>query len=249
MLSANWKPATDMTWAAVAAGQADGRIDAEAAYLKAKFNRPFFLSIYHEPEDNVNATPGSGMTTADYVAMYRHTVARLRADGATKFVTVMNYMGYYRWDSMRDALYPGDDVVDWIAWDPYMHSPGATAGHDFAALINTAHGTSPGFYDWATTQHPGTPLMIGEYGVYDENIATNPTGPAQFYASIATELPRFPALKALDHFTMDPKDVAAGNGTSPTETIAGLAAWKVLAESPVFNQAPISYQDGKIVLQ
>jgi hypothetical protein len=247
ILSETWKPATDMTWAQVAAGQADSRIDAEAAYLKTNFNEPFFLSIYHEPEDNVVPTAGSGMTVADYVAMYRHTILRLRADGATMFTTVMNYMGYYRWDSMRDALYPGDDVVDWIAYDPYMYGPGNTAGHDFASMVNTAHGTSPGFYDWATTTHPAKPLMIAEYGAFDNTLSANPQGPAQFYSTIASQLPKFPALKAVDYFTMDPSDVGAGNATTPVETADGLAAWKRVAQSSIFNGPALSYQSGKLV--
>lgn len=235
MLSENWKPATDMTWAQVAAGNADARIDAEAAYLKSNVTKPFFLTVYHEPEDNVIATAGSGMTVADYVAMYRHTVQRLRADGATMFVTVMNYMGYYRWDSMRDALYPGDDVVNWIAYDPYMYGPSNQAGHDFAAMVNTGHNGSLGFYDWATTKHPGTPLMLGEWGAYDNMLSTNPLGQAQFYATIVPELSRFPALRAVDHFTMNPIDVPAGSGTSPTETAAGLTAWQQAAAAPIFT--------------
>ncbi len=233
----NWKPSTSLTWAAVAAGKADATIDAEAAYLRSHVTRPFFLTIYHEPEDNVNASSGSGMTTADYVAMYRHTVARLHADGATMFRTVMNYMGYYHWDSMRDALYPGDDVVDWIAWDPYMHYPSNKTGGDFASLVNTAHGSSPGFYSWATSKHPGKPLMLAEWGVYDDHLSGNPMGPAQFYGSVATELSRFPALKALVYFTMNPKDVPAGGATSPTITAPGLSAWRTLAQNPMLNSA------------
>lgn len=234
-LSINWKPATDMTWADVAAGKADSRIDAEAAYLQAHFDRKFFLTIYHEPEDNVIATPGSGMTVADYVAMYRHTIKRLRADGSNTFISVMNYMGYYRWDSMRDALYPGDDVVDWIAWDPYMYNPSNQPGYDFAALVNTAHGSQPGMYDWATTQHPGKPLMLAEYGAFDQGLSGAPLGPSQFYPTITAQLPKFPALRALIHFTMNPVDVAAGQGTSPTETSAGLAAWRAVAQNPMFD--------------
>jgi hypothetical protein len=235
LLYENWKPATDMSWARVAAGGADSRIDAEAAYLNSHFSVPFFLAIYHEPEDNVNPATGSGMTTADYVAMYRHVVQRLRADGVTKVVTVMNYMGYYRWDPMRDALYPGDDVVNWIAWDPYMHSPDNTPGHDFAAEVNTAHGTSPGFYTWATTAHPSKPLMLGEFGAYDNNVAANPGGQARYYATVTGELSHFPAFKALVHFTMNPADVPAGEGTQPNETPSGALAWRQLASAPVFT--------------
>ncbi len=62
LLFLNWKPATDMTWRAVADGGADARIDREANYLKTTWTHPFFLTIWHEPENDVVATAGSGMT-------------------------------------------------------------------------------------------------------------------------------------------------------------------------------------------
>jgi hypothetical protein len=116
-----------------------------------------------------------------------------------------------------------------------MHSPDSTAGHDFAAEVNTAHGTSPGFYTWATTAHPSKPLMLGEFGAYDNDIIANPAGQAHYYSTVTSELTRFPALKALVHFTMNPVDVPTGDGTQPTETPAGAVAWRQLAAMPVFT--------------
>ena len=116
-----------------------------------------------------------------------------------------------------------------------MPVAGNTPGHDFAGLVNTAHGTSPGFYTWATTRHPGKPLMIAEWGLFDEGLKTNPLGAAQFYATIADELSRFPAIKALDHFTMELSDTPGqGQATAPWLTAAGWLAWKRLMQDPVF---------------
>ena len=47
----------------------------------------------------------------------------------------------------------------------HLHTPATSRASDFAALVNTAHGSSPGFYDWATKTHPGKPLMLAEWGV------------------------------------------------------------------------------------
>ena len=244
LLVENWKPATDMTWAQVADGRADARIDTEAAYLKSHFDYPFLLAIWHEPEDNIKPAAGSGMTVADYVAMYRHVVLRLRADGASKFRSVMNFMGYSKWYSITDALYPGDDVVDWIAWDPYMHDPSGAPGHDFASLVNRPKGSFPGMYDWAVTKHPGKPLMLGEWGAFNDSSA--PNGQADFFNSVTAQIGRFPQLKALDYFDMNTRWVS-GPGTAPDDSPSALAAWRNLVTAPVFNGVEPDYDDGTII--
>lgn len=215
LLLEDWKPATDMTWADVAAGAADARIDREAAYIKTTFPYPFFLAIWHEPENDVNPTPGSGQTAADYAAMYRHVVLRLRADGVTKAVTVMTYMGWYKW-ALTDwfaQLWPGDDVVDWIGIDPYG-SGGSNiwTSDQFAALVNDSVGAFPGFYTWATTEHPGKPIMLAEWGVTYDSL--NPEGQAAFFDNVSIALEAFPAIKALVYFDM-PSPPAGQNYTYP----------------------------------
>jgi beta-mannanase len=219
-----------MSWAAVAAGRADARIDREADYLKANWDRPFFLTIYHEPEDNVVQTAGSGMTAEDYRAMYRHVALRLRADGVTNAVTVMNYMGYYGYaaQSWWGDLYPGDDVVDWIAWDPYAHSQDfGTMGDDFAALLNKRGGTTfPGFYTWATTSHPGKPLMLAEWGVFERttDLASKP----QFFDTIPRQLASFPWVKAMVYF--DSPNAPRGD-TRIDSTSESLTAFRSLSQT------------------
>ena len=108
LLMLNWKPEMGRTWAEVAAGDpaVDAAIDAEAVYLKEKFSEKFFLAIHHEPEEEIDTTPGSGMNATDYRAMYRHVALRLRQDGVTNAVFVMNYAGSAKWGArvVRDAL-------------------------------------------------------------------------------------------------------------------------------------------------
>ncbi len=171
ILLLNWKPEMGRTWAQVAAGDADvdAAIDREADYLKSTFGEQFFLVVHHEPENEVVARAGSGMTAQDYRAMYRHVVTRLRTRGVTNAVTVMNYVGTPHWGSQPwfGDLYPGDDVVDWIAEDPYI---GAERGWS-AGLAQSVDRTMPqyprwrGFYTWATTTHPAKPIMLAEWGV------------------------------------------------------------------------------------
>jgi hypothetical protein len=231
LLYLNWKPATDMTWRRIADGGADGRIDRLAAHIRTTFPHRFFLTIWHEPENDVNAAAGSGMTASDFAAMFRHVSKRLRAQGATQPVIVMNYMGYTKWatQSWFSDLYPGDDVVDWIGWDPY--ATGGTEGYrsgDFATLVNRASGSWPGFYNWVTSTHPSKPIMLAEWGVFRS--ADNPEGSATFFESVRSQLPRFPKLKGLLYF----ESPNAPGGDSTLDGAPGaLEAFQRLSRDPL----------------
>jgi hypothetical protein len=230
ILLENWKPATDYTWRQVADGAVDSRIDTEAAYIEANFHKKFFLTIWHEPENDVIATAGSGMTAADYSAMFRHTILRLRADGVTNAVIVMNYMGDPTWSttSWFPDLWPGNDVVDWIGWDPYACFPGKACG-DFAGMLNRVYvknGTYNGFYNWATTTHPGVPLMLSEWGVFENG--GDVTRKADFIKTVAPELGQFPALKAMVYF--DSPHASHGSGAINSSPEA-LSAYQQLSAS------------------
>jgi hypothetical protein len=247
LLFLNWKPATDMTWRSVADGKADSRIDAEASYIKSNFNYPFFLTIWHEPENDVNATAGSGETAADYAAMFHHVVSRLRADGATKFVSVMDYMGYVPWaqKSWFSQLWPGNDVVDWVGIDPY--GTGDASGYnsgDFNTLVNRTAAGFPGFYNWAVQVHPGIPIMVAEWGIGERS--SNPTGKATYYDSVAAEIARYPQIKALVYFDTTWCPGADFGDTSPDSSATSLAAWQKLGYDSDFIGPAFHYVTGAV---
>ena len=236
LLLTNWKVAAGTTWAAVATGKQDARIDRLAAYLKANYTGKFFMAIHHEPENDVNPTTGSGMTAKDYANMFRHTVQRLRADGATNVVFVLAYMSYEKWfnASWWGDLYPGDDVVDWIGVDAYLTS-GPTAFHNagFSDLMDRTTSTSfPGFYAWATTKHPAKPVMLAEWGVYENTAGDLTVKPAHF-TTVLPDLTRYPALKAMVYF--DAPTVQSGLDSRIDSSPAALAAFKKIAADPRFN--------------
>lgn len=242
LLLMNWKPATDMTWADVAAGKADQRLKAEAAYIHSTFPHPFFLTVWHESENDVSSRPGSGMTAADYAAMYRHVVLTLRANGADRIVTVMNYMGYVPWGQTDwfPQLWPGDDVVDWIGIDPYgTADAGGYAANDFPTLVNRKAGSFAGYYTWATTAHAGTPIMIAEWGVYEST--KSPGGKASFYRTVSQELWHYPQIKALVYFDMPVPPDAKGGNTSPESSPSSLAAFRTLGRSPAILGPKVDY--------
>jgi len=237
LLFLNWKPLR-WSWAGVAAGAADSYLDRLAEHINTTFPDPFFLTIHHEPENDVRPSPGSGFQAADYAAMYRHVVERLRANGVDNLVTVMAYMAYVPWNTRPwfPELYPGDDVVDWIAWDTYAYSDPGYGHGDFAEMMNRRSGQYPewpGFYTWATEQFPDKPFMLAEWGVWHS--WRNPGHMATFYDSVARQTPLFPRMKALVYFDT-PGDQRARD-SRPTTTPEGLAAFRHLGTYPYFQVA------------
>ncbi len=237
-LMLNWKIAYGSTWAKVAAGAQDARIDREAAYLKKNFTKPFFLVLHHEPENNVNPKKGSGMTAKDFAAMYRHTILRLRANGVTNAISTIAYMNYEKWNdsSWWFDMYPGDDVIDWIGVDSYLNAqPGGYHNGDFTNLMNRTTGKSkfPGFYTWATTQHPTKPIIAAEWGVYDSSKKVKGANKANVYGTVLKDLAAMPAIKGIVYFETA-KD-QSGHDIRVDDTPEALAAFKKIAADPRFT--------------
>ncbi len=176
------------------------------------------------------------MTAKDYAAMYRHTVQRLRADGVTNVVFVLAYMSYEKWfnASWWGDLYPGDDVVDWIGVDAYL-TAGPTAFHNgsFSDLMDrTTSSAFPGFYGWATTKHPGKPVMLAEWGVYENTAGDLTVKPAHFN-TVLPDLSKYPALKAMLYF--DAPSTQSGGDLRIDSSPAALTAFQKIAADPRFN--------------
>lgn len=196
ILLINWKPSTTYTWRQIADGAADANIENVAEGIKA-YPYKFFLTVWHEPENDLGG-PGSGQTTADYVAMYRYVVNKLRSLGVTNVVYVWNMMGSSNHSHLYDELYPGHDVVDWIAWDPY----GQEKVTDMGLLVNRPVPARnwPGFYQWATAKAPGKPLMLAEWG-FDHVTSTH--GPAALRSGAEILSTQYPQLKALVYWNQN----------------------------------------------
>ena len=234
VLLMNWKISYGSNWARVAAGEQDRRIDAFAVRAKA-YGKKFFLALNHEPEDEIIARTGSGMTAKDFAAMYRHTILRLRAAGVTNVVNVMAYMGNEKWmaQSWWKDLYPGDDVVDWVGLDSYVSAEKGYYHYGmFADLLDRAATDGQGFYDWATTKHAGKPMMIVEWGVYHRLRRVVDKSPA--FASVVPELAKRPAIKAISYFDTT-RDSTGDRNISMSSSKSSLAAFRTLAANPIFN--------------
>ncbi|MFF5295647.1 CBM96 family carbohydrate-binding protein [Paractinoplanes globisporus] len=237
VLLLNWKVAYGTTWANVAAGGKDARIDAWASYVKANYGtQKFFLALHHEPENDVNPAAGSGMTAKDYAAMYRHVIGRLRADGVTNVVNVVALMGNEKWmaQSWWKDLYPGDDVVDWVGLDSYVSvEKGYYHFGDFGSLLDRRPtGGGLGFYDWSVTNHPSKPIMVAEWGMYHR--IAYPTSKAAAFGTVVGELAKHPKVKAIVYFDTA-KDDTGDRNIAVDSTADSLTAFRKVAANPIFD--------------
>jgi len=237
LLFLNWKP-TGASWAAIANGHraTDDYLDRLATHIRENFPEPFFFTVHHEPENDVRESAGSGYTAADYRAMFRYVINRLRTQGVTNLVSTMVHMAYVPWNTKPwfEDLYPGDDVVDWVAWDIYAYSDPGYGHGDFSELMNRTSSTAPdwpGFYNYAAARHPDKPFMLAEWGVWYSS--RNPGHMAEFYDSVARQISLYPRLKAMVYFDT-PAD-QSGRDSRVDRTAEGLAAYQRLGADPTFD--------------
>jgi beta-mannanase len=236
MLFINWRPTR--TWRAIADGASDDYLRAVAANVKQNFpDRPFFLSLHAEMEDEVVATDGSGMTALDFRDFFRHVVTVLRTEGVTNAKFVVDYIGAPHWGDVSwfEDLYPGRRYVDWIAQDPYSFGKPPVWLSDFPTMVNRVQNPPEsqwrGFYNWATTSHPRKPVMLAEWGV--EEADDDPQYKAEFFASILDKLDEFPRLKALVYW--DCPDAGMIGDTRVDSSPQALKAWIDLVHQPEFT--------------
>ncbi|MDA1360880.1 glycosyl hydrolase [Glycomyces luteolus] len=231
----NWKPQM-AKWAEIAEGdpEVDAYLDRLAAHINANFDKPFFFTVHHEPENDVVQQPGSGMEASDYPAMYRYVIERLRANGVDNLVSVMNYMGYLKWVEMpwHEELYPGDDVVDWIGLSGYGQALKDDGRFDFGELLDTTHPEFgwPGYYHWVAEQHPQKPMMLAEWGVFTDD--QHPGHQQTVFEAAMEQMAHYPRLKAIVYFS---SPNAEGRNSEVDQDAEALESFRALMRSPYLN--------------
>ncbi len=164
----NWKPTHQWTAGKRSQRHAwNAQIDKMAASIKALGTTKMMLTIYHEPEGNVlsGGSPrcatqtlnGSSGSTTDYVNMWHNVRERFDALGVDNVVWVMNYTGFVTWHCMTKDLWPGNDYVDWLMWDPYTRNAGWTATVN--SFYNYLSANSDAEHDFLSK-----PWGLGEFG-------------------------------------------------------------------------------------
>jgi hypothetical protein len=201
----NWKP--DAYWGPAGGSNStvNRRIDAMAGSIKSVAPKKVFLTIYHEPENDISKGGskcsmyrGNKGTTAQYRAMWKNVRKRFDAKGVKNVVWTMNYMGYSGWDCAVKDLWPGNGLVDWITWDPYTGDK-SSFRTDMTRFYNYLSSHSD-----ASHAFTSKPWGIGEMGYegYSQKKAY------KYYDDMAASIKSgaFPRLKMYLFFDMNGKD-------------------------------------------
>ncbi len=191
----SWKVSTDNdpgpVWRRVADGEFDAELRRAANEIVASGHQVLF-SLHHEPEDDSATLGGPYGTDADYRAMMRHAYDVMEPIGGEQLVWFVNYMGHsFGSFDQVEAMYPGDDVLDWISWNPYNWF----GCHNDAPWKGFAEQASP-FYEWARENHPDLPLMIGETATNED--PNDPAAKAEWIYDMGAALKsEFPQIRAV----------------------------------------------------
>jgi len=181
---------TKLSWASIAAGDQDARIREQAAAVAA-LGVPVFLVFHHEPD----MATGYG-SPAEYRDAWRHYVEVFRQQGVTNaaWTWVMTPTGFAaNANTPAGDFYPGDDVIDWLALDPYNWYGCAPAVP--TAWQSMAQAAGP-FRTWA--QPHGKPLMLAEWGSVED--PADPGRRADWYRETLAMSTSWPELKAVSAF-------------------------------------------------
>ena len=176
-------------WADVAAGRYDRELRAQAARAAA-FDAPVLVSFSQDPR--ALARPRGAGSARAYRAAYRHVRAVFDAAGATNAVWVWWVRGEVGHGAEESALWPGADVVDWIAYSPVEDS--ACTGTPERSPAQTFRP----WYDWITGRPwaAGKPIALAGYAT-----AGGPTADrGEWYAQVPAALAAMPRVRAAVQF-------------------------------------------------
>jgi hypothetical protein len=211
MLYTNWKPTP--TWGDISSQNAG--IDNMAASIKSLGSTKIFMTLWHEPENDVSpggdpSCPnvnykGSAGTVAQYKAMWAYVEDRFTQDGVTNVVWAMDYMNYPPWNCLIPDLYPGDQYVDWITFNAYDNGTTESFDNDISNIYNILINDSSGNQDFLSK-----PWGIVESGITGESVDAEETFYDQEKAALDNST--FPKLKM--YMIYDSQDQGSSSGAN-----------------------------------
>lgn len=187
--------------------------------------RRIMLTLWHEPENEVDghvcAPPDCRGTEEEYVAMWSNTRAIFEERGADNVIWAWTMTGYSGHFALLPDLWPGNELVDWVLWDPYLQGTGGT---DIVAKIDVAYEyfltAGDADHDWASK-----PWGLAEWGTALAPNQATPEEQAAAFAQLEAALNdegAFPRLKLLAYFDA---------GASEIQVEPAVSAYRSLARS------------------
>jgi beta-mannanase len=123
------------------------------------------------------------------------------------------------------SMYPGDDVVDWIACDPYNYF------HD-GDWVSLGDEIFP-WYTWARQNHPSKPLAFSEWGTKED--PNDPNRKAQWLHDALDALKSdFTEVKAVVYFDERKEERGDVNDWRIDTSQNSLDAFRAIAADPYF---------------
>lgn len=235
-LMLNWKPVGKWADANAGNGTANQSIDAMANSIKSVAPHTIFLTLWHEPENDVSTgatcttLKGGAGSPTDYINMWHYVRQRFNADQVTNVVWAIDFMNYPTWDCLWSQLYPGDSYVDWILFNAYGNSGSPNWSDNVAHFYNQLSSQSNSSHNYLSK-----PWGIAEWDAVNMTSAQGIT----YYneAQSVLESNAFPKLKIYTVFdsigtggTEDRVAYDVGGVYDP----AKMAAYKAFANSSVF---------------
>jgi hypothetical protein len=197
MLFADWKPASPWSSAGGSNATVNANIDKMAASVKSLGSTKLFITIWHEPENDVSSDSscpkvnftGNAGTPTQYRAMWQNVENRFKAAGVTNVVWVYDLMNYDPDDCLVNDLYPGNDLTDWVMFNGY----GGPNSPDYVA--NVSH-----MYNYLTVNSNAAHDYLSKpWGIVEWNVRNASTDLGKSYydaAKAALDAGTFPLLKA-----------------------------------------------------
>jgi hypothetical protein len=243
-----WEPwggnASDSSWncRSIARGGRDAYVRSYARAVRES-GVPVMIRLGHEMNGdwypwgtaNVSARGRhNGNSPADFVAMWRRVVSIFRQERATNVSWVWAPNIFYmnarntRNSQIQDlrALYPGDDVVNWIGLSVYNDG----ARHPWRSFSNL-------FGDSYTSLSAISrkPMMIAEMGVTEEGAPRGDSKADWITQTFLADIPtRYPRVRLVNYFSRDRRAFGESDyrfDTSP----ASLNAFRTVANSPLYQ--------------
>ncbi len=205
-----WQPEsnkTSITLAAVANGTWDAYITASADQVKA-FGQHIFLRPFHEFNGNsypwtIGQNGDDATADTNFIKAWRRVVRIFRKEGATnaKFIWCFedNASPNDQWNQPASA-YPGDDYVDWVAFDGY-NVGSATDGKRWVKF----HWMVVVPYAAAVALAPDKPIMIAETASneYGDGGPLKAAWIDAMFSELSSATNPFPSLRAVSWFEAD----------------------------------------------